>query len=219
MNRIGSIALAAALVGWSNVVLPRLESSSRCRTLVNGAVGVGLTAMAARRYRPGELGLAPRDLPRGVRVGAVASALPAAGFLIAAGIPAVRSRFRSSRPREDFFEWVVVHIPIGTVLAEELMFRSVLSAVLRSAWPEKQALAIHAVTFGLWHVHPARAAGDNILGTVAFTGAVAALFEALRARGNGVIAPALLHLTVNVGGAVLTRAAAVDWIYASPPTR
>lgn len=204
VNRTGSIVLAAALVGWSNVVLPR-RGTSRRRAIVNGAFGAGLTAVAASRYRPRELGLSVRDLPRGVRVGALASAIPATGLLIAASLPAVRSRFRSSQPQEDFSEWVIVHIPIGTVLAEELMFRSVLSAVLRSAWPGKQAIAIHAVTFGLWHVHPARAAGDNVLGTVAFTGASAVLFEALRSRSGSVVAPVILHLIVNVGGAVLSR--------------
>lgn len=204
MSRVGSLALAVALVGWNNVVLPRLRLPARRRALVNGAVGVGLTAAAATRHRSSEFGLSAGRIPDGIRIGVLASAVPAAVMALASAIPSARSRLRRSTPRGDFGEWVLLHIPVGTVLAEELMFRSVLSASLRSNWRRNHAIAIHAAAFGLWHVHPARAAGDNVLGAVSFTAASAVLFEELRTRSGSVVAPALLHLTVNVGGALLT---------------
>lgn len=204
MSRAGSLALAAVMVGWNNVALPRLRLSARPRALTNGAVGAGLTAVAMTRYSPRELGLSTGHIPRGVRVGVLASAVPAASLVLAAAIPSVHSRVRAHAQRKKLGEWILLQIPAGTVLAEELMFRSVLSAVLQSAWPCKQAMAVHAATFGLWHMHPARAAGDNMFGTVAVTGASAVLFEELRARGDSVLSPALLHLTVNVGGALLS---------------
>ncbi|MFD4367240.1 CPBP family intramembrane glutamic endopeptidase [Rhodococcus sp. NPDC058521] len=205
MRRAGSLVLAAALVGWNNAVLPRVWLSARHRALAGGAVGVALTAVAATRCRSEELGISTGRIPEGFRVGILASSVPAAAMLLAAAISGVRARVRDGAPREDFDEWVLLHIPVGTVLAEELMFRSVLAAALRSAWSPRQAIAIHAGAFGLWHVYPARAAGDNVLATVAFTAASGVLFEALRARSGSVVAPALLHLTVNIGGVLLTR--------------
>lgn len=109
--------------------------------------------------------------------------------------------------REDFFEWIFLHIPFGTVLSEELLFRSALSAVWNRELSRPAAQAVHALTFGLWHVAPARAGGDNVPAAVALTGASAVLFEWLRRRGGSVLAPALLHLAANVGGALAVRLA------------
>lgn len=191
------------MVGWNNMVMPKLALSARSRAFTGGVLAVGLTV--ASGYRSPELGLSTSDLRRGSKIGVAASTLPAAGLLIAGAIPGIRSRFRRAEPREEFLEWVSVHIPVGTVLAEELMFRSVLSAVLRRAWPRSTALGIHAAAFGLWHVSPARSSGDSVLATVVFTGAAALVFEELRRRSGSVMAPAILHLTVNVGGAFLSR--------------
>ncbi len=42
-------------------------------------------------------------------------------------------------------------------------------------------------------------------GTVAFTAAASLVFDWLRARSGSLLAPALLHLAVNAGGALLLR--------------
>ena len=72
---------------------------------------------------------------------------------------------------------------------------------------------LHAATFGLWHVRAARIAGDGVAVSVLLTGCSAWLFEWVRRRSGSVVAPALLHLSVNVGGAVaaeLAQARTVD---------
>ncbi len=79
--------------------------------------------------------------------------------------------------------------PFGTVATEELLFRGLLTAVTERAFPPAGATAIRAVTFGLWHVHPAHVADDSVPGTVAFTAAASLVFDWLRARSGSLLAP------------------------------
>ncbi|EME23172.1 CPBP family intramembrane glutamic endopeptidase [Rhodococcus triatomae] len=199
-------ACAVALVAWNNVVLPRLGLGARGRAAANGVAASGLCALAvAGGVRADELGW--RRSATGLRWGLAASTLPALAYPAILAVPEVRSRMAAGARRADHTEWVFVHIPIGTVLAEELAFRSVLFALSRRATP-RWAIVVDAVAFGLWHVTPARHAGDSVPGTVAFTAAASLLFDALRARSGSVLAPALLHLVVNAGGAVAAETAA-----------
>ncbi|TQF74267.1 CPBP family intramembrane metalloprotease [Rhodococcus spelaei] len=207
MNRAAlALGSAAALVGWNNAILPRLGLGPRGRAGANGAMAVGLSVAAvAGGVSAAELGWV--SVGSGLRVGAVAASVPAAAYPAALMVPAARARMGAGARRADLTEWVFVHIPFGTVFAEELAFRSVLYALARRAFP-RGAAALGAVAFGLWHVRPARDAGDSVLGTVAFTALSSLLFDFLRARSGSVIAPALLHLSVNVGGAAAADLAA-----------
>jgi membrane protease YdiL (CAAX protease family) len=101
----------------------------------------------------------------------------------------------AARPSADFAEWVLVHIPLGTVYAEEQIFRATLDPLLGPA--------IGAATFGLWHIHPARVAGDNVVVTVVATAAAGLAFDWLATRYDTVAAPALAHLAINVAGAAI----------------
>jgi membrane protease YdiL (CAAX protease family) len=139
--------------------------------------------------------------------------IPLAGYAITLSVPALRRRVPTGDDVTDFAGWVGFRIPVGTVAHEELLFRSVLSAMLRRAWPPATAHVLHAATFGLWHVRGARIAGDGVAASVLLTGCSAWLFEGVRRRSGSVVAPALLHLSINVGGAVaaeLVRARTVD---------
>ena len=53
---------------------------------------------------------------------------------------------------------VVVRIPVGTVLWEEIAFRGVLQAALRRVMPEPAAIAVTSGVFGIWHIRPTAAA-------------------------------------------------------------
>ncbi|MFD4295195.1 CPBP family intramembrane glutamic endopeptidase [Rhodococcus sp. NPDC058532] len=197
---------AALLVGWNTAVLPRLGLGARGRAAVNGLAAVGLSA-AARACGVDDRELGWRAPGAGLRWGAAASIVPAVAYPAMLATPPVRTRMASGARRADHTEWVFVHIPVGTVLAEELAFRSVLYALARRASP-RWAPAFGAAAFGLWHVTPARHAGDSVPGTVALTAAASVLFDLLRGRSGSVLAPALLHLAVNAGGAVAAEAAA-----------
>jgi membrane protease YdiL (CAAX protease family) len=146
-----------------------------------------------------ELGLDPARIRSGLRWGgAVASAI-LAGYTLALAVPSVRTRIADSAGagRDDFWTWITLHIPVGTVLAEELLFRGVLTPLVGPA--------VHATAFGLWHVRPAMIAGDSIAGTVAATGLSALAFDWLRRRSGSVVAPVLAHLAINAGGAAAVR--------------
>ncbi|WP_137872934.1 CPBP family intramembrane glutamic endopeptidase [Rhodococcus sp. Q] len=201
-----AVGCAAALVAWNGVVLPRLALGARGRAsantvtavVVGGAAVVGGVSFA-------ELGWTAWR--RGLLVGVAASTLPTLAYPAMLAVPPVRARMASGARRADHTEWVFVHIPLGTVLAEEVVFRSVLYALARRASP-RWAPVLGAAAFGLWHVTPARHAGDSVVGTVALTAAASLLFDQLRERSGSVLAPALLHLAVNAGGAVAAETAA-----------
>lgn len=201
-----AVGYAAALVAWNNAVLPRLGLGARGRAAANAAAAVAVSGAAlAAGVSAAELGW--RSPGAGLRWGLAASAVPALVYPAMLAVPRIRARMASGARRADHTEWVFVHIPLGTVLAEELAFRSVLYALARRASP-RWGLALGSAAFGLWHVTPARHAGDSVPGTVVFTAIASTLFDLLRERGGSVLAPALLHLAVNVGGAVAAETAA-----------
>jgi membrane protease YdiL (CAAX protease family) len=58
-------------------------------------------------------------------------------------------------------------------------------------------------------VRPAIAVGDGVATTVVVTGLSGLAFAWLRRGSGSVLAPALAHLAINVGGAVAVRVATV----------
>lgn len=201
-----AVGCAAAAVAWNGAVVPRLGRGARGRAAANALVAVAVGAVAlAGGVTAEELGWGCWH--RGLLVGAAAATLPAVGYPAMLAIPPVRARMGAGARRADHTEWVFVHIPLGTVFGEEVVFRSVLYALARRASP-RWAPVLGAAAFGLWHVTPARHAGDSIVGTVVFTAAASVLFDGLRRRSGSVLAPALLHLAVNVGGAIAAGVAA-----------
>ncbi|MGC0362415.1 membrane protease YdiL (CAAX protease family) [Rhodococcus sp. 27YEA15] len=211
MRGVSSIALSAAAISWSNYVLPAFGLSARARAVVNTAAGLGaIGVLRARGYTHDELGLAHTGIRGGARFGTAAAGAVVAGYAVALAVPSLRAALATDERadgRDDFFEWILLHIPFGTVLSEELLFRSALSAVWNRELELPVAHTVHAVTFGLWHVAPARGSGDSVPAAVAVTGASALLFEWLHRRGGSVLAPALLHLATNIGGALAVRIA------------
>ncbi|MCZ4076724.1 CPBP family intramembrane metalloprotease [Rhodococcus sp. H36-A4] len=188
---IRGIALGAVTTGWSTWVLPRLALSDRHNAVANLSFGIG-TAVLART-----LGIRPAGLRRsswrsGLAWGAAAGAVPVVSAVVIAARPSWLERVRPSD--DDLAEWILFRIPFGTVACEELVFRSVFDAA---------SPALSPIFFGLWHIHPARTAGDSVVGTVIGTAAAGVMFSWLRRCSGSVLAPALMHLSVNVSGAVL----------------
>ncbi|WP_338889662.1 CPBP family intramembrane glutamic endopeptidase [Rhodococcus sovatensis] len=180
-----ALVLGAVTTAWSGAVVPHLALSDRSRAVVNAAFGVSLVAVTRA-----PLGL--KNWRSGLAWGLGAAAVPVVGSAVVASVPALAQRVRPSD--DDLAEWVLLRIPVGTVVAEELVFRSVFDAVAPTLSP---------IFFGLWHIHPARAAGDSVLGTVVGTALAGGVFSCLRRRSGSVLAPALLHYAVNASGAVL----------------
>ena len=103
---------------------------------------------------------------------------------------------------------VLLRIPVGTALVEEVIFRGVLFATWRSSGAMAAAIASSAV-FGLWHVGPTinlvrankpEATKADVLkaiaGAVAFTTTAGLFFVWLRVQ-IGLVGPLAMHALVN----------------------
>ena len=211
----GGVVALLAVRNAGEVVLPGVA-------YVPTNVVVGAVLLAAAR-RAGcsweELGLARRHVRQGLKVGAVAGSGAVVAMVLGAALPMTRGLFDDARVPADAAGWerlyqMVIRIPLGTVLFEELAFRSVLLAILRRRLSPGPAVAVSSALFGLWHIVPtlgtARANGIEglsrvglVTGSVVATAVAGVVFCGLRIRGRHVLAPALLHLAFNDTGYLL----------------
>ncbi|MFD0361650.1 CPBP family intramembrane glutamic endopeptidase [Nocardia sp. GCM10030253] len=190
---------------WSNWLLPRLGLDMRGRTAANAGFATGYALVFDGRANWSSV--------RGLRYGLASASVVVAGYSAAVAIPEVRRRLRQFADRGPDVtpaEWIVVHIPIGTVYSEELIFRGTLDPLLDNTFGSRAGILLGASTFGLWHIQPARAAGDSVPATVAATALGGLVLGMLRRRTDSATAPALLHLAINAGGALAPRLA-VRW--------
>ncbi len=182
-------------------MLPRLGSGIRGRTLANAVFATGYAAVFGGR---------PEWLSRrGFGWGAAAFGAVGAAYGVGLVVPGIRDRIAGvadRAPEVSTAEWVGLHIPMGTVYSEELIFRGTLDRLFEDAGPVRRHCG--ALVFGLWHILPARSAGDSVPMTVAVTTAGGLLFSWLRRRTGSATAPALAHLALNAGGALAPPAAA-----------
>jgi membrane protease YdiL (CAAX protease family) len=224
----GALAFATALVlvlsAWNNVVVTRLPGYPGSYVVANvAAAGALLAAARVSRLSWEDLGLARRRLPAGLSWGGASFALVACGYAVALAVPCLRPLLTDARVAGldggELAYQVLVRIPLGTVLWEEVAFRGVLLAALSRLVSVRAATAASAAVFGIWHIRPtlsALAANDLVGGPVLralavllaclFTALAGVLFACLRLRSGSLLAPALLHLAANTLG---TLAAAV----------
>jgi membrane protease YdiL (CAAX protease family) len=218
-------ALSATLALWNNVVVPRLPGYPASYVVVNAAAaGVVLVSARGAGLTWSELGLSRRALPSGLRWGGACAAVLAAGYGTALAVPALRPLLRDARieglDAADVAYQVLVRIPLGTVLWEEVAFRGVLLAALLRLLPPAGAVAASSGLFGVWHIRPtlsALAANDIVGGPVgtalavllacAGTAGAGVLFSWLRLRSGSLVAPVLLHLATNSLGTLAATAA------------
>lgn len=191
-----AIAAVALPLLWSNRVLPGMNLDMRGRTAANMAFASAYATVF--HGRPHWLS------PRGWRGGLTAAAIVTSGYAAALAVPGIRERLAEiadRAPEVSDAEWVSVHIPLGTVYSEEMIFRATLSPILDDT-AGRFGKWLSAATFGLWHVYPARANGDPIPGAVAATASAGFVLDELGRRTGSTTAPALLHLAINAGGAL-----------------
>jgi membrane protease YdiL (CAAX protease family) len=107
--------------------------------------------------------------------------------------------------------YVMARIPLGTAVAEEVLFRGVLFAVWREAGLSTLGAALYAsLAFGLWHVTPTilgirindpQVGGTKlraaVLGAVLMTTVAGLGLTWLRVWSGGLISPIVLHAGIN----------------------
>ncbi|WP_280402362.1 CPBP family intramembrane glutamic endopeptidase [Nocardia carnea] len=194
------VAAVVAPLLWNNWLLPRLALNRRGRTVSGALAATGYAVVFGGR---------PNWFSgRGIRAGLVCAAVVGTGFAAASAIPAVRRSLAGAGDRAadvSTVEWTAVHIPLGTVYTEELIFRATLDPLLDKELGTGSGTVLGAAAFGLWHIHPARAAGDGVIATVAFTGFAGLVFGTVRRWTDSATTPAMLHWAVNAGGVLLSR--------------
>ncbi|QDO89129.1 CPBP family intramembrane metalloprotease [Ornithinimicrobium ciconiae] len=195
------------LLGWNSLWLGPV-----------GAVGLIVFARASGLTWH-QLGLARSTHAAGLRWGGMFIGAVAAVYLVGVLLPVTRTAFLDVRyhlPPASILFTAFVLIPLGTVLLEEVAFRSVLWGMLARHARMWQVLLGSSLLFGLWHVIPATASADGnaaigsvfgalggyatlalIVGTVLFTAVGGLVAGELRRRSGSLLASVGMHWATN----------------------
>jgi membrane protease YdiL (CAAX protease family) len=214
----GTEVVASAAVLAYGVIIHRVVPAG-AYVPTNLAVAA-LSVAAARAYGVpfAEMGLRRDRAGRGARIGLIAAAAVAAVIALAVALPATRRYFLDQRAigggTGHLLYEVLVRIPFGTALAEEVVFRGSLLGLFLQRHSRTTATAMTSVLFGFWHVVPTldtlpmNPAGSLTEGDVFRTGVALLLavlataaagwgFAWLRFRSETVVAPAIAHGSIN----------------------
>jgi membrane protease YdiL (CAAX protease family) len=214
---IPEVLAAAVTLAYSlllNAVIPE-----PLHILTNMLAAVGLIWLALHTGATvADVGLERDSMLDGARLG-VRVALPIVGVvLVAIAVPFSRDVFVSEAAATAslgpaLFD-ILVRIPFGTVIPEELIFRGALMGLMLRRHSPIRAATYSSLLFGVWHVLPTLSSLDAeaadvvsnstleqtgaILLTVFATGAIGFVFAWLRLRSRSVVAPIIAHLAFNV---------------------
>ena len=210
---MNAVLLSAGLVAYNSVANRWPPFNHTLYVPVNLGFAGALTGVAL-----GPLGLEARDT--GLRgplfpdllLGAGMGAVVAAPLFIALVVPRA-ARLIADRRVEglagaSLAYQVLVRVPVGTALVEEVAFRGVLYGLLAAG--SGVAVLGSAVVFGLWHIVPTinlmeanrpgaplRAVMATIAGAVVLSAAAGALLALLREARGSIWMPVALHASVN----------------------
>jgi len=199
---------------------------------VHVAVGLGLAACLvviarAQGLTAADLGLARSTWPAGLRLGAAAAALVAVAYALAYLLTPVRQVLPDTGGgvgRQALWAVLVV-VPLGTVVPEELAFRGLLLPLLARRYGVPAATLLSSGLFGLWHVLASLGGGAanvamagvvggdaagtvvRVIATVLFTSLAGIVLCWLRLRSGSLLAPVLAHWTVNGLGVIVALVA------------
>jgi uncharacterized protein len=219
-------------LGLALVVLAVAVVVDRAVPGVHVAVGLGLAACLvviarAQGLAAADLGLARSTWPAGLRLGAAAAALVAVAYALAYLLTPVRQVLPDAGGgvgRQALWAVLVV-IPLGTVLPEELAFRGLLLPLLARRYGVPAATLLSSGLFGLWHVLASLGGGAanvamagvvggdaagtvvRVIATVLFTSLAGVVLCWLRLRSGSLLAPVLAHWTVNGLGVIVALVA------------
>lgn len=217
--------VAVALVAAANVTIDRLPRRAAVPVALGWAAVLTWVAWRAGASWRG-MGMDPADLRTGLRWGMGASLPVAAGLVAGVALPRARRVLADRDAVESGPDAVryrlLIEIPLGTALSEEVMFRGALHASLARRLGRPAAAAVTSALFGLWHVlptreqlrtHPSRGAVRGreslvVAATVAVTGLAGAWFWWLRDRSGSLVAPVVVHAVGNASSFLAGRAAA-----------
>jgi uncharacterized protein len=153
-----SLAATVAVLALVNVLNNRRAVPAYVMTsLVTAALLLALARLAGLGWA--EIGLGRDAVARGARWGLLLGGIVASCYLVAGMLPTTRSVFVDRRvehvgPGTVGYQ-VLVRIPLGTVVLEEIAFRGVLYGLVWHLYGPVGATIVSCALFGLWHVLPA----------------------------------------------------------------
>lgn len=218
-DRIAQLAVGCLVV--SNVMANRWLPS-KAHVPWNLALAGGLVALArAAGHTLEDLGLHPRHFKRASLWGAAGAAGVGLAYVpIFARYHTLLDNRRLTGMSNRAALWhLAVQIPLGTALAEELAFRSVLPVLLGKTRQASWAPIVPSLLFGLWHVLPShadtvangkkgiKAMATDIAAAVVATTLGGGFLQAVGKRAGHVVAPIALHMATNGLGLVAVRMA------------
>lgn len=217
-----AILLTAALVVYNNLAnrFPAFHGWAYVplNLLVTGCALVIALASGQPQVTLESVGITPEAAAFGVTAGAAAGLVPVALLAAMLSTPAGVRWLADPRLRKDHklgtTYFVLVHIPLGTALTEEVIFRGILPALFRPHGAVTAAV-VSSLAFGLWHIMPAlnrllianpeASTGRRLLvvvTTVALTTLAGMFLAGIRATTNlGVTFG--LHAAINSGAALV----------------
>jgi membrane protease YdiL (CAAX protease family) len=207
-----ALAAAVAVLAVANLLNNRLAVPAYVATsLLTAWLLLALARLAGLTWA--DVGLGVEALGRGAAVGLVLAALVAVCYLVAARLPATRGLFLDRRVEHagagTIAYHVLVRIPLGTVVLEEVAFRGVVYGLVVQMGGVVLATAVSCALFGLWHVLPAmelvrlnRAAGRArparvVAAAVISSALVGVVLCELRRRSGSLAPPAMVHWAGN----------------------
>jgi uncharacterized protein len=218
---------AVSLTAVANIAVSRLPP----RAYVPASLGAAaaLTWLGRRMGASwADMGMDPGRLRSGVRWGLGATVPIAGAIALGVAIPSSRRLFAderaSSAGRREVRYHTLYRIPLGTALAEEVLFRGALLGIFERGRSRRVADALTGVLFGLWHIVPtldrlrtgpvSKAVGEDRLskatavgGVVLITMAAGYVLAWLRDRSGSLAAPVIAHTALNGLAFLAARAA------------
>ncbi len=152
-----AILLTAVLIVYNNLANRFPAFHGRAYIPLNLLVSGGALAVALISGVTLEsMGIAPQAMP-GAAAGAAAGLIPVAVLAAMLSTPAGTRRLADPRLRgvhgREAAYLVLVRIPLGTALTEEVIFRGILPELFMSHGAMTAAI-VSSLAFGLWHIMP-----------------------------------------------------------------
>lgn len=169
-----------------------------------------------------QMGIALNTITSGIFIAVIATILICIITVIMALIPPLRRFFigdnlSNASGKLIAFE-TTIRIPFSTALIEEILFRGVLLGLLLAHNSQITALIVSSILFGLWHIFPTiktieqnkstkkiignskTKTGAGVLATIITTTIAGFIFGLLRIFAGSIIAPWLIHWSINASG-------------------
>ena len=201
-----ALTLTAVLAVWNNA-LNLVRPGRYAYVVVNAAAAAGVVALGrAGGLTSGDMGLEVDGLPWAAALSAAAALAVAAGSRVRALRRWYDDRRLDGVSRRGLLYAMLVRIPVGTALLEEVAFRGVLLGAWQRTSSTAVAVAVSSLVFGLWHIVPSietlRINGreprwTSVGAMCAATVAAGVGFCALRLGSGSVLPQILLHAAIN----------------------